>query len=49
MKPIEVKSEKCRWDSLNLGEDMLRLDPGEGSVHTAGQFPVWAGGRENPG
>lgn len=46
MNPIHVKSEGCRWDSLSLGEVMLRLDPGEGRVHTARQFTAWEGGGE---
>lgn len=46
MQPIVVKSEECRWDSLSLGEVMLRLDPGEVRVHTARQFTVWEGGGE---
>src|ERR1700739_4470983 len=46
MNPIEVKSEACRWDSLSLGEVMLRLDPGEVRVHTARHFNVWEGGGE---
>jgi 2-dehydro-3-deoxygluconokinase len=29
-----------------LGEVMLRLDPGEGRIHTARQFQVWEGGGE---
>src|SRR5271168_4440137 len=46
MNPIEMKSEICRWDSLSLGEVMLRLDPGEGRIHTARHFTVWEGGGE---
>src|SRR5579863_5445205 len=38
--------ENRRWDCLSLGEVMLRLDPGEGRVHTARQFAVWEGGGE---
>src|SRR5258705_3339926 len=36
----------CRWDIVSLGEVMLRLDPGEGRVHTARSFQVWEGGGE---
>src|SRR5881396_2241488 len=36
----------CRWDLVNLGEVMLRLDPGEGRIHTARTFQVWEGGGE---
>ncbi len=46
MNPIVVKSETCRWDSLSLGEVMLRLDPGESRIHTARHFNVWEGGGE---
>jgi 2-dehydro-3-deoxygluconokinase len=46
MCPIIVKSEGCRWDSLSLGEVMLRIDPGESRIHTARQFNVWEGGGE---
>jgi 2-dehydro-3-deoxygluconokinase len=46
MNPIVVKPETCRWDSLSLGEVMLRLDPGEGRIHTARHFNVWEGGGE---
>ena len=35
-----------RWDCLSLGEVMLRLDPGQGRIHTARQFLVWEGGGE---
>jgi 2-dehydro-3-deoxygluconokinase len=38
--------ESCRWDLVSLGEVMLRLDPGEGRVHTARSFQVWEGGGE---
>ncbi|MGA9719929.1 MAG: sugar kinase [Acidobacteriaceae bacterium] len=46
MSPIIVKSEGCRWDSLSLGEVMLRMDPGETRIHTARHFNVWEGGGE---
>jgi 2-dehydro-3-deoxygluconokinase len=46
MQPIVVKSDAYRWDSVSLGEVMLRLDPGEGRVHTARQFTAWEGGGE---
>ncbi len=42
---IREKSE-CRWDLISLGEVMLRLDPGEGRVHTTRTFQVWEGGGE---
>src|SRR5271167_304578 len=46
MQPIVMKTEACRWDSVSLGEVMLRLDPGEGRIHTARQFTAWEGGGE---
>ncbi|MGN1359891.1 MAG: PfkB family carbohydrate kinase [Kiritimatiellia bacterium] len=36
----------CRWDAASLGEIMLRLDPGDGRIHTARDFKVWEGGGE---
>jgi 2-dehydro-3-deoxygluconokinase len=38
--------ESCRWDCVSLGEVMLRLDPGDGRVHTTRTFQVWEGGGE---
>src|SRR5688572_29254269 len=38
--------ESCRWALLSLGEVMLRLDPGEGRIHTTRSFGVWEGGGE---
>lgn len=38
--------ESCRYDLVSLGEIMLRLDPGEGRIHTARRFQVWEGGGE---
>src|SRR3989440_3875650 len=35
-----------RWDLVSLGEVMLRLDPGEGRIHTTRTFQVWEGGGE---
>jgi len=46
MQPIVVKTDAYRWDSVSLGEVMLRLDPGEGRIHTARQFTAWEGGGE---
>ena len=41
---LKIKPAKeCRWDQLSLGEVMLRLDPGEGRIHTTRQFQVWEG------
>ena len=36
----------CTWDILSLGEIMLRLDPGEGRIHTTRHFTAWEGGGE---
>jgi 2-dehydro-3-deoxygluconokinase len=47
VETLKVKSkENCRWDVVSLGEVMLRLDPGEGRVHTTRTFQVWEGGGE---
>lgn len=46
MEPIVLKTGSCRWDNVSLGEVMLRLDPGEGRIHTARQFTAWEGGGE---
>ena len=44
---LDIKpKENCRWDLVSLGEVMLRLDPGDGRVHTARNFQVWEGGGE---
>jgi len=45
MLKIRAKQE-CRWDLVSLGEVMLRLDPGDGRIHTTRQFQVWEGGGE---
>ena len=36
----------CHWDLVSLGEVMLRLDPGEGRIHSTRTFSVWEGGGE---
>src|SRR5438045_5139725 len=36
----------CRFDLVSLGEVMLRLDPGEGRIHTSRSLQVWEGGGE---
>lgn len=47
MAELKIKAkEQCRWDAVALGEVMLRLDPGEGRIHTTRQFQVWEGGGE---
>jgi len=40
------KAEECRWDCVSLGEVMLRMDPGEGRIHTSRTFNAWEGGGE---
>ena len=45
--PLELRPPAaCAYQLLSLGEVMLRLDPGEGRVHTARQFTAWEGGGE---
>ncbi|MBN2419613.1 MAG: sugar kinase, partial [Deltaproteobacteria bacterium] len=46
--PVLKLKEKadCQYDLVGLGEIMLRLDPGEGRIHTARNFQVWEGGGE---
>jgi 2-dehydro-3-deoxygluconokinase len=46
MNPLSIIDTPRRWDCLSLGEVMLRLDPGEGRIHTTRQFQVWEGGGE---
>ena len=46
MEPIVIPDSSHRWDCLSLGEVMLRLDPGEGRIHSARTFHAWEGGGE---
>ncbi|HSE30681.1 MAG TPA: sugar kinase [Pyrinomonadaceae bacterium] len=47
MTELTIKDrQQCRWDIVSLGEVMLRLDPGDGRVHTTRTFQVWEGGGE---
>src|SRR5215475_14720886 len=46
MQSIVLKKDAYRWDCVSLGEVMLRLDPGEGRIHTTRQFTAWEGGGE---
>ncbi|MCP4783267.1 MAG: sugar kinase [Fuerstiella sp.] len=39
-------ASECQYDLISLGEVMLRLDPGEGRVHTSRDFRAWEGGGE---
>jgi 2-dehydro-3-deoxygluconokinase len=47
MAVLEVKPKsECKYDILSLGEIMIRLDPGEGRIHTTRHFRAWEGGGE---
>jgi 2-dehydro-3-deoxygluconokinase len=47
MSPLAIRpASQCRFDQVSLGEVMLRLDPGEGRVHTTRTFAAWEGGGE---
>ena len=47
MNELTIKSPgECRFDEVSLGEVMLRLDPGEGRIHTTRTFAAWEGGGE---
>ena len=37
---------ECHWALVSLGEVMLRLDPGDGRIHTTRTFQAWEGGGE---
>jgi 2-dehydro-3-deoxygluconokinase len=44
---LEIKpASGSRVDLVSLGEVMLRLDPGDGRIHTTRSFQVWEGGGE---
>jgi 2-dehydro-3-deoxygluconokinase len=47
MSVLQLKdASACRWDAAALGEIMIRLDPGDGRVHTTRSFQAWEGGGE---
>jgi 2-dehydro-3-deoxygluconokinase len=47
MISLKIKStDVCKWDLVALGEVMLRLDPGDGRIHTTRTFQAWEGGGE---
>jgi 2-dehydro-3-deoxygluconokinase len=47
MTSLNIKpKDECKWDLVALGEVMLRLDPGDGRIHTTRAFQVWEGGGE---
>ncbi len=41
-----MSAAECRFDLVSVGEVMLRLDPGEGRIHTTREFRAWEGGGE---
>jgi 2-dehydro-3-deoxygluconokinase len=44
---LEIKpADGSHIDLVSLGEVMLRLDPGDGRIHTTRTFQVWEGGGE---
>ncbi len=44
---FDLKKEGTyKYDEVSLGEVMLRLDPGEGRIHTTRSFRAWEGGGE---
>jgi 2-dehydro-3-deoxygluconokinase len=47
MSKLTIKpASECRFDEVSLGEVMLRLDPGEGRIHTTRDFRASEGGGE---
>jgi 2-dehydro-3-deoxygluconokinase len=46
MEPLLLPEANRRWDCVSLGEVMLRLDPGEGRIHSTRHFALWEGGGE---
>jgi 2-dehydro-3-deoxygluconokinase len=47
MSELTIKpASACRFDQVSLGEVMLRLDPGEGRIHTTRSFAASEGGGE---
>lgn len=47
MSVLDIKPKAdCTYDELSLGEVMLRLDPGDGRIHTTRTFQAWEGGGE---
>lgn len=47
MKKLIIKPvSECRFDEVSLGEVMLRLDPGEGRIHTTRTLHASEGGGE---
>ncbi len=47
MNTLNIKpTDSCRYDIVAFGEVMLRLDPGDGRIHTSSQFSAWEAGGE---
>ncbi len=44
--PVLKAKSAAAFDIISLGEVMLRLDPGEGRIHTTRTLNVWEGGGE---
>ena len=45
--PLNIQpASEVAYDCISMGEVMLRLDPGEGRIHTARSFNAWEGGGE---
>jgi len=44
---LDIKpASEVAYDCVSMGEVMLRLDPGEGRIHTSRDFTAWEGGGE---
>ena len=47
MPILKLRSaDECKYDSISLGEIMLRFDPGNGRIRNTRAFKVWEGGGE---
>lgn len=47
MAQLQLRAaEDCKYDIVSLGEIMIRLDPGEGRIHTTRTFQASEGGGE---
>ena len=47
MAVLDIRAaQQCKYDIVSLGEVMIRLDPGEGRIHTTRTFQAWEGGGE---
>ena len=47
MTILKLRSaDECKYDSISLGEIMLRFDPGNGRIRNTRAFKVWEGGGE---